>query len=416
MAVKRLCFTALLSGCGIALLCGCGNGSGSRNLVSMPHPDLSQVSEPLLLEAIQEARNVITAAPDSAAAWAHLGHLYFVHGWEDQAIPYYQSAAELESDGFRWLYFLGRALHEKEPSRATAALGRALELDPNYPPAYIYCAYALRNLGRLEEARQYFEQALELDPKNFFAHLGLGQLALSARQFEAARRILQQALKLDPRRGEVHSGLAQVALALGREQAAARHAQAARKYIKTRSMPDSLWREAERVGATPYWFSKRGERYLSQGNFAAALAQFSPLVSEGENNPMHWCNYGTALLGVKRTEEGIAALEKALEQTRLPGNEGKIAPRDMLRLYNTLGQAQLQAGDLNQAEHFVQQALKLDPTMMQVVFNLALIYHYQGRLDEAILFLRNTPGAQSHPQAARLLDELMRKRLEKTGR
>jgi tetratricopeptide (TPR) repeat protein len=407
--MKGIYFTALLA----MLWYGCGDDSSGPNLESMPHPDLSQVSEPLLLEAIQKARNVIDSVPDSAAAWAHLGHLYFIHGWEDEAISYYQHATEIDSDEFRWLYYLGRALHEKEPSRAVDVLARALALEPKYPPAYIYCAYALRNLGRFEQARQYFEQALELDPKNFFAHLGLGQLALAARQFEAARRILQQALGLDSKRGEVHSALAQVALALGQNQTASQHAQAARKHIKNKRMNDPLWRRAERVGSTPYWFSKRGEYYLSQGNFAAALAEFSKLDWEGEYNPVYWCNYGTALLGLKRTEEAIAALEKALGQTRLRGNEGKTEPRDLLRIYNTLGQAQLQTSDLKKAEYFMQQALNLDPTMMQVVFNLALIYDHQERLDEAIVFLQNTAGVKDHPQTSQLLDTLLRKRLGK---
>lgn len=407
--MTRLHTSALL----VALFLGCNNGSGGRALQSLPQPDLSQVSEPQLLAALQKARQGIAHAPDSAAAWVYLGHLYFVHGWEEEAIPYYQRAAKIASKEFRWLYYLGRALHEKEPARAAEVLDRALALEAKYPPAYIYCAYAHRNLGRLDKARHYFEQALELDPKNYFALLGLGQLALAARQFEIARQILQKALALDPKRGELHAALSQVALALGQDQAATRHAQAARQYIKTRNMPDPLWQRAVQVGATPYWFAKNGEYYLSQGNFAAALNELAKLDSEGEKNPLYWCNYGTALLGVKRTEEAIVALERSLQLARVPGGESRLAPRDMLRLYSTLGQAQLQAGELKKAEHFMQRALQLAPNMVQVVLNMALIYNYQGRLDEAIAFLQNTASAKEHPQISRLLDELLRQRLKK---
>ena len=397
----------------LALFIGCNNDSGGRALQSLPQPDLSQVTEPQLLAALQKARQAIAHAPDSAAAWVYLGHLYFVHGWEEDAIPYYQRAAKIDGKEFRWLYYLGRALHEREPARAAEVLDRALALEAKYPPAYIYCAYAHRNLGRHDEARHYFERALKLDSNNFFALLGLGQLALAEGNFEVARQILQKALALDPKRGELHAALAQVALALSQDQAAAKHAQAARRYIKTRNMPDPLWQRAEQVGATPYWFAKNGENYLSQGKFAAALNELEKLDSEGEKNPLYWCNYGTALLGVERTEEAIEALERALQLAGATGGEYRLAPRDLLRLYSTLGQAQLQAGDLERAEHFMQRALQMAPNMVQVVLNMALIYNYQGRLDEAIAFLQNTTSAKDHPQISPLLDELLRQRLKK---
>ena len=414
MALKRL-GSAAIRGAGLLFLVwGCGNGAGDPMLESMPQPDLSQVSAPLLLEVLQQARETLATAPDSAAAWAHLGHLYFIHGWEEAAIPCYQQAAQIERDEFRWLYFLGRALYEQAPARAAEVLTRALALNPAYPPAHLYCAYAYRNLGHYREARHQFQRALEQDPKNYFAHLGLGQLALSAGQLESAQKILGEALELDSKPSEAHAGLSQAYQALGKEQAALHHAQSARKHTRIRTVPDPLWREAEAAGATSYWFSKRGERYLSQRNFEAALAEFSRLVHEGVTNPMHWCNYGSALLGVQRTEEAITALGKALQEARSPGNERKLTSLDMIRIYHTLGQAKMHAGDLDQAEQLMGQALKLNPGIMEVVFNLALIYHFQGRLEEAILFLQNTAGVRTHPQTSRLLEELLRERSKRS--
>ena len=88
----------------------------------------------------------------------------------------------------------------------------------------------------------------------------------------------------------------------------------------------------------------------------------------------------------------------------------------MQRILNTLGQALMQDGDFARAEQHLRQALDIDPTTMQVVANLALLYYYQDRLDDAIRFLQNAEGADRHPNTASLLDEMLRKRLQGIGK
>ena len=252
MALKKACTAAILHASFITLLSGCVNGAGEPDLDSMIHPDLSQVSDPLLLEALNEARRVISASPDSAAAWAHLGHLYLIHGWKEEAVPCYERAAKIAPDEFRWLYFLGKALHKRDPLKSAELLARAQALDAKYPPAFIYRAYALRNLGRFDEATKQFEQALAVEPRSYFALLGLGQQALASGRFKEAEAFLHQAMRINPKREEVHAALAQVAMGLGEEDKARRHSQEARRHITTEAIPDPLWGEVEQVGTTAY--------------------------------------------------------------------------------------------------------------------------------------------------------------------
>ena len=385
---------------------------GDIGLAPMPEPDLSSVAEPELLKQVQQARAAVAAAPRQAASWAWLGHVYYLHGWREEAVPCYRNAAALEADSFSYLYYLGRALVESDPARAVTALEQALTLRPSYAPAHIYSAYALRSLGRGEEARDRFERAAQLDPDNWVARLGLGQLAFERGDLQVARHQLMQALGLNGRAREVHAALAQVATTMEQEEAARQHAEAARRFPPGATMRDSLWRRAEAAGATRAWHSKRGERHLSQGDFAAALDEFSQVVAGQEANPRQWCNYGSALLGVGRIEEAIAALEKALSQASAPD-----LPDDQTqRILNALGQAHMQAGAFERAEQYLQQALEMDFDTLPVVANLALVYYYQDRLDDAIHFLQNARGADRHPNTAGLLDELLRKRLQRIAR
>ena len=63
------------------LLISCGDGSDPVELAAMPQPDLSVVAEPQLLEQVHTARDAVAAAPEGAANWAWLGHVYYLHGW-----------------------------------------------------------------------------------------------------------------------------------------------------------------------------------------------------------------------------------------------------------------------------------------------------------------------------------------------
>ena len=149
---------------------------------------------------------------------------------------------------------------------------------------------------------------------------------------------------------------------------------------------------------------------MNDGDYEAAVGEFSKLTATITEVPVHWCDYGTALLRLKRTEQATDALEKALELARTPWKEGKIRPHLMVRIYNTLGQAKLQVGLFDQAEPLFREALKLNPRMAPVAVNLALVYERQGRLNEAIHLLRNSEGIESYPPSSRLLAKLLRRK------
>jgi Flp pilus assembly protein TadD len=81
--------------------------------------------------------------------------------------------------------------------RAEQMFRRAISLNPNYATAYQWFSDLLGQLGRSEEALQYAERALELDPLSAIINVNLAeQLAYAGRFGEAAARY-RKAIEID---------------------------------------------------------------------------------------------------------------------------------------------------------------------------------------------------------------------------
>ena len=354
----------------------------------VPQPsDIGRVEEPRLLNVVKAAQKALIEAPKDATAWGALGNIYFVHGWEIEAAECYRSAVEIAPSEFRWLYYLGMTTYNANPQDASETLAAAIKLDPQYAPAYVYRAAALRSLGHLEQAKVHLETAKELDSRNPYASLWLGELALSAQQFEDARSHLQHALKLNPEQSEAHAAMAQVAMVLGDTDVASEHAQASRKRTKYTQMRDPLWWDVLKLGVTPQRYAERGNRYLQQGDFKRAVSELEVAIL-GLNKDSHlWLNYGIALLLNKQYSDAVDALEHTLVVIRdnesPTQNPAELADLEVQTHYN-LGVAYYHSGQIEKAIDAYQKAIELEPDFADAYGGLGVIYWRNGNLDDAI--------------------------------
>ena len=288
--------------------------------VDIPQPaDLGLVEEKRLLKAVETAQEAVRKSPDDADVWGQLGHVYLSHRWEIPAIACYRRANMLAPNAFKWLYFLGRLTKQRQPESAVKHLTRALALNAEYAPAHLHLASALRILGRLDKARQHLEQAKRLQPNNPFSELWLGEIALAQRQMKLARKHLENALRLNPRQSEAHALMAQVAVALGDKQTAKQHVQAARQPTEYSELSDPLWWDVLQAGVTAPLYAERGRRYMTEGAYANAVAEFKVLISRTQKDIDIWLDYGVALLHIERYSDALAALKHA--QTLLRSDE-----------------------------------------------------------------------------------------------
>lgn len=377
--------------------------------IDIPEPaDLDLVQEKPLIEAIENAQKAVRTSPTTADAWGQLGHIYLSHGWEGPAIPCYRQASKFAPDEFKWLYFLGRLTKQRQPETAVTYLTRALTLDSTSAPAHLYLASALRILGKFDEAQHHLERAKHLQPNNPFSELWLGEIALAKRQMKLARTHLEKALRLNPEQSEAHALMAQVAIALGDTQTAKQHAQAARNPSQYGELIDPLWWEVLKAGVTAPLYAERGRRYMSEGNYAKAVTEFEPLISDEQTDIKVWFDYGVSLLYTgTRHHEALAVLEHLL--SRLDKDieiQKERSPDEIAYLkaqaYNYIGQIHYETGQTEAAIRACRMALQYrknktdsksqgqsnssgyDTFFSNVHANLAIVYENTGQLGEAI--------------------------------
>ncbi|MBI4607937.1 MAG: tetratricopeptide repeat protein [Candidatus Rokubacteria bacterium] len=91
------------------------------------------------------------------------------------------------------------AYEEKRYEDALAALGQALELDPNNVDALYYTGLVRVALGRFDQAVEALERARTRDPKDQTVLFQLGVVYFSLEKYEQAQLLLEQVFTVNPR-------------------------------------------------------------------------------------------------------------------------------------------------------------------------------------------------------------------------
>ncbi|MHC5005846.1 MAG: tetratricopeptide repeat protein [Planctomycetota bacterium] len=190
MTVRRLAMMAV----GALLLGACASGCGGE-------PDDAGVepASPAAAPAPTPAGGPPPALGPELTALANLIGNQQTEAARDRLTPYLQQHAE---DG-RAEFLMGLSYHrEKRYALARPHFERAVELTPDYHPAYHFLGWCLYYLGELTQARTAFEQHLAWMPNEGDSHFGLGLIDLDEDRLDAAELRFHRAIELqagDPR-------------------------------------------------------------------------------------------------------------------------------------------------------------------------------------------------------------------------
>ena len=227
------------------------------------------------------------------------------------------------------------------------ACRRAIEAAPNDADAWSELAHALRQVGRLEEARHAATRAIENEPglASGWFHLGAVQLALGeTNQSIVANR---KAVALDPEFAEAWSNLGG---ALG---AAGDKTGEIESYRRALDINPRL---------APVW-SNLGSALLEIGKVKEAVSACTHAVELDPVLAAAWNNLGDALREHGQVEEAVRACERAVQL----GPDSAVA-------WSNLGGALLERGSLEQSIAALERALELEPRYAPAILNLGVTY------------------------------------------
>ena len=250
------------------------------------------------------------------------GLAYHQSGLLADAEAVYRSILHDEPDHEQALHYLGLlALDMGLPAEAASCWRRVLMIRPDHVPAMVNLANALQRDGDADGAISWCEAALARAPRTLAARMTLGSAFLAKGRVAEAVLVYRASIAA----GATAPARAGLAIALLHD-----------------GDPQTALQEAE----------------------VATLQQ--PTLADG------WFARGTALSTLKRSAEGVVALERAVY----------YAPRHAHARLN-LGNALFDLDRLDEAEAALRHAIALDPRIPEAHASLGCLLAGAGRLAEA---------------------------------
>jgi tetratricopeptide (TPR) repeat protein len=216
----------------------------------------------------------------------------------------------------------GLLLRSERLDDALAVLTRAQRVAPKHPGILNNLGNALRKLGQLVEAEQYFRQALGQAPTHLQALLNLGRLVLDRRSLDEALRLAERAVLVSHGSAAAHRLLANA--------------------------------------------------HELKGNLRQARHSYQQAWSIDPNDAASCSHLGLAALDTGDTQEAMTYLRRA----------ATIAPRDADVLAN-LARGAFHADCIDEGTQAARTAIEIAPAHIGALVNLAALERLRGRFDDA---------------------------------
>jgi len=168
--------------------------------------------------AREEAARYYAAARALQPETAHaLGHLLEAMGRDDEAFAVFADLVARRPHDSRNLTCYGDLLknggrpESAKVLEAAVTEGRAeVQLKPDDALAHRNLAYALRNLGKLDDSVLEFREAIRLEPDDLWTHGMLGKTLSLQRKFDESVAVFREAIRLKVDYAEAHKDLGSV--------------------------------------------------------------------------------------------------------------------------------------------------------------------------------------------------------------
>lgn len=383
-------------------------------VAELPRLTLDNFS-PGIREQIDEAYSFARSHAGDPRASGRLGMILQTYGLLQEAEACYRRAVQLESNSFRWAYYLGAV--EADQGRcdtAASTLRLALRIDASYVPAKLRLANCLLASADWDGSEKLFVEIVEHHPDNADAYYGLGRVRAARRDFPGASEAYHKAAELFPGYGAAHYALALTYRTLGKADQAGVQL---RLYDKNKtgvpSSGDPLMAEVRALNHSATYqvqygaeLEKQGkleesaaahekaleidpnlvqahvnliELYGRLGHFEKAEEHYRAAIRLHPGSAEGYYNYGVLLLSAEKYSQAEEAFRKTIEIN--PFHAGA---------HNNLGYLLERRGNLSEAEAEYRKAIENSPRDRQAHFNLGRIMVNQKEFQEGIRELKKT--------------------------
>jgi len=202
-------------------------------------------------------------------------------------------------------HFLGLARHQLgESKEGIQSIQKAIQIDQNQPGFHMNLAHVLREVGRTDEAKNYYKNALKLNPANMQAILGLGQCAIAERQPKEALEFFEN----DKGGENIFHGvvLSQMVIA---------HIMLGEEYLAISKLEEAIATAPE----DPMLISTLGSLYQSEERYTDAKKQYEKAYKI-QPSVMSAGNLGAVCMIVGDMEASESCLKKAIELDKTHGS------------------------------------------------------------------------------------------------
>jgi tetratricopeptide (TPR) repeat protein len=365
----------------LLFLASCNSASHTRefaDLIQIPLPDFTSM-EPSVQEQLQSGQSRLREAladPDADPAalsqlFGEQGQLFLAYELEQAAQACFANAWSLDSQNFRWAYYLGHLLYkEGKPEESRARYESALELNPDYLPTYIRLSRLFIEANQPDRAEPLLRKARKLDPSCAPALIGLGQVAAHRKDNPQAVEFFEIARRMAPAATEIHFPLGMAYRAMGNREKA-RFFLTRRGSDKAR-LSDPLLTELNDLATGSRAYNQRGDYATLQQRFQVAQKFYQQAVDAAPENPEYRIDLAATFIQLGQLDRAAEQLRKALQ----------LAPKSGAANYNLAIVLSRQGRD-QEAVAYHQKALAADPNHKEAHLNLASALLRLHRFDEA---------------------------------
>ena len=374
------CGTRVLSILIVAFLAGCEHGGGhngpsaGRSTVADPNIVGLDSTDPNVAVVLRESIEAAQANPESGSRRGTLGLAYEANGYDAAALESYAQAEALDGEAFEWPYLQAILLQQQARfDEALERMDRALAIDPDYAPAWLWRGYWLLDVDRIDEAETSFSRADDLGAG---APAVVGQSRVHLRRGDASAALEL----LEPLSGTLDHPL--VFRLLGRALRDIGRLDDARLALsKGREARQLTWEDPvlDRRTAFIAGFGGRmlqAESLVASGDAAEALPILEELVADFPEHATLLNLIAVAYSQTGDAEKSLAVLEQAVE----------LAP-EYYPLHLNLAGAYDDLGDTQKALDFLDRAIEVHPTFSVAHERKGVVLMRMGRYEEALAAL-----------------------------